>query len=258
MGNGREPDVANILGKQTYKMSTRIIALAAQMLRDSIEDIAPPPFDNDYDIRIFQRAIEIQAEQCDAIQSLYLEGLFRPAYAVLRSVLEAMATLVWVSTNTERYSKLFETNKQPNMREILKRIEWAEEYGRTFSYLSSFVHIDIDNAEFYREYLIETDPSQPFHEIKSDSEYFLIGTENGPLALAINLMSKEEAQRKYGPYLAAKTYDLIAAGLEKLYGKQLYKKNWWKQEAAALHQKLITTHPDIASKMLWSLQQKLF
>jgi len=229
------------------------------MLRTSLQDNVPPPFDSDeYYVRLYQRVIEIQAEQCDAINSLYKEGLFRPGYAVLRSVLEAMATLLWVSTNIERYCPLFESGKQPNMREVLKRIGWEEEYERTFGYLSGFVHIDMENAEFYREYLLEPDPSQPSPEILPDSEFYIVGTDEGPMLLAINLMSREEAERQYGPFLAAKTFDLAAAGLEKLYGTEYYQKDWWQQEVALLHTQLLSDHPELTQKMLWSIQQRLF
>jgi hypothetical protein len=240
-------------------MSTKVIASAAFMLRASLQDSVPSPFDNDeYYARLYQRVIEIQAEQCEAINSLYREGLFRPGYAVLRSVLEAMATLLWVSTNIERYCPLFELGKQPNPREILKRIGWEEEYERTFRYLSGFVHIDMENAEFYRDYLLGPDPSQPFPEILPDAELYIIETEEGPRPLAINLMSREEAERQYGPYLAAKTFDLVAAGLEKLYGTEYYRKDWWQQKAALLYTQLIAEHPELAQKMFWSIQQKLF
>ena len=102
------------------------------------------------------------------------------------------------------------------------------------------------------------DPSQPFPEIHPGAEYYLIGTEEGSWPLAINLMSREEAEQRYGPYLAAKAFDLVVAGLEKLYGTELYRKNWWQQESAMLHMKLIAEHPELAQKMLWSIQKKLF
>jgi hypothetical protein len=117
----------------------------------------------------------------------------------------------------------------------------------------------MENAEFYREYQLGPDPSQPFPEIlpDSDSEYYIIETPKSSLPLTIKLMSREEAERQYGPYLASKTFDLVAAGLQKLYGPNYYQKNWWQQEAALLYTQLIEKHPELAQKMLWSIQQKL-
>lgn len=239
-------------------MDLELITASAKMLRLCLHDDMPSSFsqDNHYEI-VYQRVIEMQAEQCDAIYSLYQVGLFRPAYAILRSILEAMATLVWVSLSIDRYCALFEEGKQPNTREILKRVGWEDEYGRTFQYLSSFVHIDLGTAEFYRNYELGGDPSQPFPEVLPDVEYYVISTTDGPRPLSIRLMSKDEAAREYGPYLAAKTFDLVAAGFEKLYGTDCYLKNWWQQDAALAFMQLSMNNPNIGNRMLWSPPKKI-
>ncbi|MGB0563119.1 MAG: hypothetical protein ACPGVO_15135 [Spirulinaceae cyanobacterium] len=244
-------------------MALELIDASAKMLRSCLYSDPPFPFiqDSHYEV-VYQRVLEIQAEQCDAIYSLYEVGLFRPAYAILRSILEGMATLLWVSLSIERYCKLFEESKQPNTKEILKRIGWEDEYDRTFRYLSGFVHIDMSNAEFYRNYEIGDDPSQPFPEILPDTDYYIvdtaIDTANDLRPLSIRLMSKEEAANEYGLYLAVKTFDIIAASLQKLYGVDYYKQDWWQQDAALACMKLSLENSDIAKCMLWSLQQSLF
>jgi len=229
------------------------------MLRSCLYEEPPSPFNQDrhYEI-VYQRVLEIQAEQCDAIYSLYEVGLFRPAYAILRSILEGMATLLWVSLKIDRYCKLFEEGTQPNTKEILKRIGWEDEHDRTFQYLSGFVHIDMGNAEFYRNYEIGNDPSQPFPEILPDTDYYIINTLDGLRPLSISLISKEEAAHEYGPYLAVKTFDLIAASLQKLYGEDYYKQDWWQQDAALTCMQLSLENPNISKCMLWSLQKSLF
>jgi len=139
-------------------MVLEIIEASTKMLRLCLYDDIPPPFDKDSRYAmVFQRVIEIQAEQCDSISELFKRGLFRPAYAILRSILEGMATLVWMSLKIDSYCILFEEGKQPNTKEILKRIGWEDEYERTFQYLSGFVHIDMDSAEFYRNYELGSD-----------------------------------------------------------------------------------------------------
>jgi hypothetical protein len=75
---------------------------------------------------------------------------------------------------------------------------------------------------------IETTSSEtilPNHFLKKlpDAEYYVVGTAGEPQPLSISLMSSAEAARKYGPYLTAKTFDLVVAGLEKLYGSDLYR-----------------------------------
>jgi hypothetical protein len=116
----------------------------------------------------------------------------------------------------------------------------------------------MDNAEFYRNYELGDDPSEPFPEILPDSEYFVVETTDWTRPLAIHLMTKEEAAFEYGPYLAAKTFDLIAAGLQKLYGSDYYQKEWWHEEAALACMQLSANDPKIARRMLWSLQKSFF
>jgi len=238
-------------------MVLELINASAKMLRLCLYDDLPSPFnrDNHYKM-VYQRVLEIQAEQCDAIYSLYQVGLFRPAYAILRSILEGMATLVWISLDIDQYCVPFEEGKLPNTREILKKVGWEDEYDRTFRYLSGFVHIKkLQNAEFYRNYELGGDPSQPFPEVLPDIEYYIVGTADGPRPLSIHLMSKEEAAHEYGPYLGAKTFDLVAASIEKLYGVDYYQKDWWQQDAALACMQLSLSDPDIAKRMLWSLQK---
>lgn len=240
-------------------MALELIGASAKMLRFCLYEDPPSPFNQDSHYEtVYQRVLEIQAEQCDAIYSLYELGLFRPAYAVLRSILEGMATLLWVSLSIDKYCKLFEESKQPNTKEILKRIGWEDEYDRTFRYLSGFVHIDMGNAEFYRNYEIGEDPSQPFPEILPDTDHYIVDTSDELRPLSIRLMSKEEAAHEYGSYLAAKTFDLIAASLQKLYGEDYYKQDWWQQDAALACMQLSLKNPDTAKHMLWSLQKRLF
>jgi hypothetical protein len=229
------------------------------MLRSCLYDDIPAPFDQDHHYEtVYERVLEIQAEQCDAIYLLYENGLFRPAFAVLRSILEAMATLIWVSLDIGRNCALFEKRKQPNMKEILNRVGWKEEYDRTFRYLCGFVHIDMTNADFYRSYEAGDDPSQPFPEVLPDAEYYIVGTEEGLSPLSIRVMSVDESEAEYGPYLTAKTFDFVAAGLQSLYGDDYYKRGWWPREAAVMCEQLTVDYPDIAKQMLWSLQKNLF
>lgn len=236
----------------------QIIESTSHMLQLILDDEVPSPFDeNENYTKQYQRVIEIQAEQCTAIYYLYKQGLYRPAYAVLRSILETISTLIWVSLKVERYSSLFSAGNQPNMKEILTRIGWVQEYDRTFGYLSGFVHIDMENAEFYREYLLGGDSSQPFPEIFPDAEYYIVGTDEGPRPLTIKLMSREEAERRYGPYLAAKTFDIFAAGVQRLYGSRYCEKNWWQIETANLFTNLVDAQPELKQKMLWSAQPRL-
>src|SRR5450759_2140356 len=99
---------------------------------------------------VYTRVLEIIAEQCDAISVLCENGLFRPAHAILRSILENIATLIWVGLDVAQFGQILEDDKRSqhlNKRDILKKIGWEQKYDRSFKVLSSFVHASMTNAD---------------------------------------------------------------------------------------------------------------
>lgn len=235
----------------------QLIEASAKMLRLCITDDPPIAFCIDqHSTVIYSRILELQAEQCDAIYILCDEGLYRPAHSILRSILENMATLIWVSLDTERYGKLFDEGKQPNTREILKRIGWEQEYDRTFKPLSSFVHADLSNAEMYKNYDFGEGGLCP--EVEPDAEYYIIETPNGYLPLGVKSMSQEEAKTLYEPFLAIKVFDLTIAGLERLHGAESPNLDWWPDETIPIFINACAKDKKLSELMLWSIQKRLF
>ncbi|WP_420630628.1 hypothetical protein [Candidatus Leptofilum sp.] len=236
-----------------------LIESAKVMLATCCESDPPSPFTNKFRFEIiFYRVVEMQIEQCEALIHLRKLGLFRPAYAVLRSLLENMTTLVWISKDVNRYGNLFEKGKQPNMRSRLERIGWQEEYERTFSYLSGFVHTAIEHVEDYRDYALSE--GALFPEIVPDAEYYAIQTDEGQLVpLAIKPMPPEKISSLYAPYLEAKTFDIAISGLWKLYKGVEGQASWWpSDDTLSTFSMICRNNKELAGKMLWESQPRLF
>ncbi|SRR6266540_2591823 len=208
-----------------------------------------------YEELVFYRLIELQIKQCAAIKSLCKNNLFRPAYAVLRSVLENMATLVWITLDVKRHVELFDNGNQPNMREILARIGWEEEYSRTFRFLSGFVHVDFNHSDLYKNYELNTKrkvykDSLWTEVIKDSDESYIVQTPEGFAVYLVKPMTAAEIQSAYGPYLMAKTFDLAIVGLEKIYGTEISNKRWWPNQAVSTFVKMCTDDPEFGQRML--------
>ena len=210
--------------------------------------------------KIYQRILEIQIEQIETISLLYKEGRLRSAYAILRSLLEGMATLVWMALNIDKYYDTFtDTNKKnPPIKNILDVIGWGDEYERTFQYLSYFVHSRSDHLDFYRSYDSGPDPSQPFPEVSPDSEYYIINSSNVVIPLIIRMMSPEEIQNEHGPFLIAKTFDIVISSIQFFLGSNFYQTSWFPKREIDIFTNLLSENPNLKNKMLFSLQLSLF
>lgn len=234
---------------QTDSIYRVLVSDSANVLRECEVNDPPSQFVEDYHYAIiYRRILEVMAEQCDAIAVLCEEGLFRPAHAILRSVLENMASLLWVALDVKRYGDLLDDGKQPNTREILKRIGWEEEYERTFRGLSGFVHTDLTNADMYKEYDLSDEDTFP--EIRADGEYYVVQTEDGAKPLGVTPMSYEQAASLYEPYLVTKLFDIIVVGMAKLY-TDYQSQNWWPYNSILSFERIISDDPDLAKRMLW-------
>ena len=230
-----------------------LIAISSQTLRCSLDAGAPPVIAKlELGELTFNRVVELQAELCDSIFSLSKAGYFRPAHAVLRSVLESMAVLVWAGTQ-QRYMDLFNEGREPNIKAILEKIGWGAEYDRTYNWLSTFVHGRMEQADFYRKYDAEVlDETSPFPEVLPDAEYYLLQSPSSHSILTIRPMNPEETEGEYLPYLSAKVLDIVASGLLALY-KLETPTLWWPTHAVRQLHWLCDNDPHIQGKMLMCL-----
>lgn len=243
-------------------MDAQLIATVVSMLQDCLEGGPPEIFIGDYlsdhtEEWIFYRILELEIEQCNAILVLSSNGLVRPAYAVLRSVLENMATLVWLALDITRYTRLFEEGKLPNMREILRRIDWEPEYDRTFRFLSKFIHSDTMFADFYKKYegvsnYQEIENSSYWSQmVVTEDELYVAETSEGFQLFYVKPMTEAQIKAAYLPYLYAKTFDITITGLKRLYGKNITSRKWWPNDTIFRFTKLCQEDSNLNEVMLW-------
>ena len=207
-------------------MFVDLINASAATLEDCLEEDPPKPFSDDRDgTFLFQRMIEMQIEQCYAISSLCEIGLFRPAFAILRSLLETIATIIWVSLDLKRCEQLIEDRKKPSVKARLESIGWSDEYDR-FSILSGYVHGSIENADDYRAFEFYEDGLLP--EIRPDTDFYFASKPDGSIvSIVVRPMSGDETHHQYVPYLAAKTFDLVISELRRLYSHEQHTPFRW-------------------------------
>ena len=227
----------------------RLIDAASDMFRGAATDEPPPALVEDEPVP--RQLLQLLAEQSDAILVLCQHSLYRPAYATLRSILETMAKLLWVSLDPPRYGELFLKGTEPNMREILRRIGWEEEYERTFQDLSDFVHSKprASASDFYLTY--DWGADGPLPDFGPDTAYFVVEGLEGVSFLASNPMTRKEALVLYEPYLAAKVFDIALLGLRALYGNSCERRGWWPHDALPVFVGLCARRPDLAESMRW-------
>lgn len=239
-------------------MPVELIDAARNLFQQCLDDSPPDVFLEDYEFEhhvelIFRRILELQIEHCIALRVLCDNRLLRPAYGILRSVLENIATLLWITLDVERYAVLFEEGRQPNTKEILTRIGWEQEYERTFKFLSSFVHADLTHSDMYKNYDTEDGIVAP--EVAPDGEMYILGTPDGYISLSINPMSPDEIEREYEPYLSAKVFDLAVVGMAKLYGSNAHAQHWWPITAITAFTEICSKNPNLGKLMLWNETQ---
>ena len=232
-------------------MQRALIESARNTLWMVLDDEPPNAFSvSDQDLVIFRRLVEMQAEHCDAVDLLCENRLFRPAHSILRSFLEASATLVWIGHDIKRYGSLFLQGNQPNIREILRRIGWDKEYDTTYKLLSSLVHIDSDSMLMYRH--LDFGRDGLFPEILPDAEnYIMIDTEGNHVMVGMPVMSREEAASLYGPYLEAKVFDLTLCSLWSLYGVSAKSHHWWPLDKVRIFEAWARNDSNIRGILLW-------
>jgi hypothetical protein len=196
---------------------------------------------------LFDRLLEIAVEQAEAIDLVRRHGKWRPAHALLRALLETLASLVWILQVPQRNSELFLSGRRPNMRELLDAIGWAEEYERTFRYLSEMVHPSHEQLHMYR--WVDYGPPGLFPEITPDGELY-VGSD-GATVFALRPSSSDELKVEFEPYVALKTFDLTVAGLEGVFGDGARDLKAWPRAGIERLATVLAAAPELRSQMLF-------
>jgi PAS domain-containing protein len=201
-----------------------------------------------------RRLPELATEQVQALEVLCDEEMWRPAHALLRGLLECMATIVWIARGPTDAPGRFAAGRSPGSQKLLAAVGWHEEYDRTFRPLSDMAHPSVDGAEAYRWFDEERSIHAPAPEITPDLELYLVGAPSDEaVAVPVRALSAEELREEYEPYLAAKAFDLVISALAVLYGEERCRAApWWPRDALVLFALCLRNRPTVRERILWS------
>ena len=153
--------------------------------------------------------LEVSAEQSFAIYFLCDAGLWRPALAVQRALIESAGLSLWLRRHPDRVST-YETEKLV-IRDVVSAIA-PDLYKGLYGRLSNFVHSKEGAVTAYRDF-------EAIRDLAPE-----VGT--APIVLAGNFamsfpeMSEAKKDEMYGPYLGLVTLDL-ALEVARLHGVSL-------------------------------------
>jgi hypothetical protein len=197
---------------------------------------------------LFDRLLEIAVEQVEAIDLLRRHGKWRPAHAVLRALLETLASIVWILRTPQRNSELFLSGERPNMRQLLDAIGWSEEYERTYPYLSGMVHPSHDQLHMYR--WVDFGLPGLFPEITPDGELY-VGPD-GATVFALRHSSSDALKVEFEPYVALKTFDLAVAWLQAIFGDEAHDIKAWPRAGIERFVTVLAAVPELRSQILFA------
>jgi hypothetical protein len=218
------------------------------------DDLVARIDDRDEWSMLSRRLPEVAREQLDALEVLCGHEMWRPAYALLRGLLECMATIVWIASGPADAPSRFAAGRSPAGQKLLGAVGWRDEYDRTFRYLSDMIHAGADSAEAYRWFDEERSIHEPAPEITADTELYIVGLpSDDAVAVPLRARTPEELQEEHEPYLAAKSFDIVISTLGALYGEERCRAaRWWPRDAVVLFALCLREHPDVRHRILWS------
>jgi hypothetical protein len=203
-----------------------------------------------------RRLPHLADEQLEAIQLLCDREMWRPAFALLRGLLECMASILWIARGSEDSPKRFIDGRMPSNQKVLGDVGWREEYQRTFRYLSDLAHPSADGAEAYRSFDFAQGRSidEPAPEITPDMELYIVGlSTDDAVAVPLRALSPEELRTEYEPYLVAKAFDIVLSGLIRLYGEDGCRSaTWWPHDGLDLFVRCVSENRKLREGVLFA------
>jgi hypothetical protein len=199
------------------------------------------------------RLPELAVEQIQAIGVLCDAELWRPAYAVLRGLLECMATILWIAHGPADAPRRFAGGHGLKSRKLLAAVGWQDEYDMTFRYLSEMAHPSADAAEAYRWYDDSRSIHAPAPEITPDLELYVVGLPGeDAVAVPVRGQTPEQIRAEFEPFVVAKAFDLVTSALAAIYGgDRCWHAAWWPERGFDLLAICLREHPSIRGRLRW-------
>lgn len=218
------------------------------------DDLLATIDERDESSMLSRRLPEVAGEQLDALALLCRHAMWRPAYALLRGLLECMASMAWIASGPPDAPQRFVAGRSPAGQKLLGAVGWRDEYNRTFRYLSDMVHAGTDSAEAYRAFDYERSIREPAPEITPESELYVVGLPSPDAFVAsARAATPEELRDKHEPYLTAKSFDIVISAIAALYGEERCRAaGWWPRDGVRLFTLCLRDHPHVRGRILWS------
>lgn len=205
---------------------------------------------------VFKRAAEFQYELVDAVEQLLLAGRVRSALASLRTMLEVTASFSWLSCDFAGRLEQLTIGRCPGAQRMMSsaNLGWEDEYKKSYSRLSDFVHGSFVLADFNKTETVYEDTHAAPYSVLGD--YFMADVDGKPTIRLIEEKPAEELIAAHGDFIAAKTFDLVLVMLLRASGPYADSFNWWPQnsEIEAFDELVRSTPTEI--NFLWSSEKK--
>lgn len=176
---------------------------------------------------VFKRVAEFQNELVEATEALLRAGQVRPAFASLRTLLELVTSFSWLAEAFDDRLDQFTTGRCPGVQKMMSpsNLGWEDEYRKTYSPLSDFVHGSFILSDFKKiEKSYDDARSAPYTAL---GDYFLVEAEGKRQLKLIEDRPLEELVAMHGGFIAAKTFDLVLTMLTRASGEYADAFNWW-------------------------------
>lgn len=192
---------------------------------------------------VFKRVAEYQHELIDSIESLLSRGLIRPAFSSLRTSLELTTSFAWLAEDFNNRLARFSEGRCPSVQKMMSsaNLGWEDEYRKTYSPLSDFVHGSFVLSDFNKvETSYQNKQDVPYSAL---GDYFLIRNEGSWHIHLVEDQPLEELIAQHSGFIAAKTFDLVLTILIRASGDYSDAFNWWpSREQVEAFDRLVKTY----------------
>lgn len=208
--------------REFFDVSKKMLFLAAQT-----EGAAERLNNHDTADVVFKRTAEFQLELVQAIEHVLFAGSIRPAFSTLRTLLEITVSFSWLVDDFDNRIERFIKGQCPSPQKMMSRanLGWDDEYRKTYSPLSDFVHGSFVLSDFNKiELTYGNKGDVPYSAL---ADYFIIKSEQEKLICQVENLPTQELVAKHGGYIAVKTFDLALTMLIRASGDYSDAFTWW-------------------------------
>lgn len=208
--------------REFFEAADKMLLLAAQT-----EGTAERLGHHDMAHVVFKRGVEFQRELVQTIENVLLAGLVRPAFVTLRTSLELTTSFSWLADDFDNRLERFIGGRCPGAQKMMSRanLGWEEEYQKTYSPLSDFVHGSFVLSEFNK--LEQSYSNQENVPYSAFGDYFIVETESGRHVRLVEDLLPQELIAMHGGFIAVKAFDSALTMLMRASGDYSDAFNWW-------------------------------